>query len=239
MIPYNETLAGIHDRSFSALAKEASGFISNLLRDKRKQHVVDLGCGSGILAARLLMDGHQVTGVDYSPHMISLAQQRVPGGTFTCGSLFDYELPRCGLVAATGEVFNYLFDEKSGPEHLDILFGKIFRALQPGGFLVFDLLLKGVNEDENPRTRTLSDDAWSMDITVTEHPDGTLTRNIEVSEMKLGSPVRHHESHRQRLYDAGVINGMLRKSGFSVRQLNGYGSFRLRKGHTLFMCERP
>ncbi len=49
--------------------------------------VLDLGCGTGALDARLAALGHPVTGLDFSEKMLAQAQKRVPGGRFVRGEL--------------------------------------------------------------------------------------------------------------------------------------------------------
>ena len=44
--------------------------------DKRAQSVLDIGIGTGTLAARLCGDGYAVTGVDFSPRMLDIARAR-------------------------------------------------------------------------------------------------------------------------------------------------------------------
>src|SRR5262245_15507755 len=39
-------------------------------------HVLDVATGTGLVAARLLRQGHQVTGVDQSPDMLRTARRR-------------------------------------------------------------------------------------------------------------------------------------------------------------------
>ena len=41
--------------------------------------VLDLGFGTGVLTAKLYAEGYAVSGVDFSPRMIALAQVKMPG----------------------------------------------------------------------------------------------------------------------------------------------------------------
>ena len=47
--------------------------------DERARSVLDLGIGTGTLAARLCGDGYAVTGVDFSPRMLAIAGERTDG----------------------------------------------------------------------------------------------------------------------------------------------------------------
>ena len=46
--------------------------------------VLDLGFGTGTLAHRLYQDGYEITGVDFSPRMIQLAQEKMPDAHLLC-----------------------------------------------------------------------------------------------------------------------------------------------------------
>ncbi|MCH5287409.1 MAG: class I SAM-dependent methyltransferase [Christensenellaceae bacterium] len=47
--------------------------------DGQARSVLDLGVGTGTLAARLCQDGYAVTGVDFSPRMLEIAGERTGG----------------------------------------------------------------------------------------------------------------------------------------------------------------
>ena len=49
--------------------------------------VLDLGCGTGKLTARILEAGHPVTAVDFSGQMLQAAAHNAPGTTFVQGEL--------------------------------------------------------------------------------------------------------------------------------------------------------
>ncbi len=82
---YDRDLAYVHHLGFSDFARAAAPVVLELLRDgdvKPGSPVVDLGCGSGVLAGELSMSGYVVTGVDISPEMVALARKQVTGATF-------------------------------------------------------------------------------------------------------------------------------------------------------------
>ena len=102
---YGEDLAYIHDLGFGNFARSAAPFVLKLLHQEGESGglVVDLGCGSGILAKELSDEGYRVLGFDLSPAMIDIARGRVPTADFRVGSFLSAKLPRCAAVTAIGE----------------------------------------------------------------------------------------------------------------------------------------
>jgi len=90
--------------------------------------LVDLGCGSGIMAAEVCAAGYDVLGIDISAAMIALARSRAPRARFRVESLLTAELPPCIAVTAIGECLGYLFDEVDPKEALHALVRRIFEA---------------------------------------------------------------------------------------------------------------
>jgi SAM-dependent methyltransferase len=92
-------------------------------------HCLDIGSGIGAYMARLLEAGLQVRGIEPSGEMRKLAQERVPEGLVTDGSVTD--LPAgdrtLDFIYAI-EVFRYLDTADNMRGHREI-----FRALKPGG----------------------------------------------------------------------------------------------------------
>jgi 2-polyprenyl-3-methyl-5-hydroxy-6-metoxy-1,4-benzoquinol methylase len=102
---YKEDLACIHDHGFTETARDAARALIDLLKADKISNglVVDLGCGSGVLAERLTRAGYDVLGIDMSEAMLQLARKRAPMARFEQGSLFQSRLPRCVAVCAVGE----------------------------------------------------------------------------------------------------------------------------------------
>jgi SAM-dependent methyltransferase len=72
-------------------------FAYHLLGDVRGQTVLDLGCGSGQNLVALANRGANTLGIDISPHLVRLAQQRLDNAgksaTVSVATAYDTELP--------------------------------------------------------------------------------------------------------------------------------------------------
>ena len=114
--------------------------------------ILDMGCGTGLLACEFATRGYDVTGADPAAAMLATARGR-PGGDqvrwiqadaagLATGTSFD-------LVIMTGHVFQLLLEDRDIRAALRTL----ARHLAPGGRLAFETRNPAVREwqDWNPR----------------------------------------------------------------------------------------
>jgi SAM-dependent methyltransferase len=237
---YGEDLAYIHDAGFGHFATNAAPLLLEGLRRRGLDSglVVDLGCGSGILAEAISTAGYEVLGIDISPAMVAMARDRVPNGRFRVGSLLAAELPPCVAVAAVGECFNYLFDSGNTGQGLVALFRRIYGALSRGGQFVFDVA--GPGRVPVPRRTFTEGDGWAVLVTAEEDRGAAvLTRRI-TSFRRVGQLYRRDEGvHRLRLMGRAEVASELRGIGYRVRPLAGYGPLRFPPGHAGFLASKP
>lgn len=243
MSSYREDLAYINDRGFSDFTDGASPGVLALLRREgvRRGLVVDLGCGSGRWAERLGDAGYEVLGVDLSPSMIRMAKQRAPRANFQTGSLLAAQLPSCDAVTAIGEIVNYQFDPAHSRAALGRLFRRVYKALRPGGVLIFDVAGPDRVPADVPRRYWQEGEDWSIHVEV----DGNahtrwMTRKI-VCFRKCGVDRyrRSEETHRLRLFDTAELLEELTRIGFIARIQDGYGRFRLYPGLRAIIARKP
>ena len=238
---YRADLAYIHDAGHTGFATGAAPGLLALLR----RHgitgglVVDLGCGSGVWARILTDAGYDVLGVDYSSAMIALARKRAPRATFRNESYTQVNLPPCDAVTSVGECLNYLFVRNTRAA-LASLFRRVYDALRLGGVFVFDILEPGQLPGGKPRKGHRTGDDWAVVVDVeVDRAQQVLTRRI-TSFRRIGKLYRRDEEvHRQRLYAARDLAAALRRVGFRVRVLRGYGDFRLGRAHVVLLARKP
>lgn len=221
---YADDLAYIHDVGFCDFVLNAVPGLLAMLRRRgiRSGLVVDVGCGSGIWARRLCDEGYDVWGIDISPAMIRLARRKAPPGRFVIGSFLRSDLPPCSAITALGEVLNYAFDRQNGLRGLGRFFQRAYNALKPGGLLIFDIAEPGRGGPGGVRQGGSAGKDWAILFRIRENKD-QLTRHI-VTFRKSGKGYRRsEETHVLRLYPSTLIASMLRKNGFKVEILAGYG----------------
>ncbi len=220
---YGAEQAAIHDERFGDLAAEAASRLIDELHHAGLTGgtVVDLGSGSGILAARMGDAGYDVVGVDMSPSMIELARAAAPRATFVLGSLLDVAIPPAVAVTAVGEPLNYAM---AGPAALDQLASfaqRVHDALAPGGIFLFDVTTAG---RYGPTTVERFHDAgtWSLGMHGREDGDA-LVREIAVFYREPDGRYRRvDERHVLRLADPERVRATLEAAGFTVATFPTY-----------------
>jgi SAM-dependent methyltransferase len=244
---YRDDLATIHDQGFGALAEHAAHLLVGELRrrDVTNGLVLDLGCGSGILAERVVAAGYAVLGVDLSAPLITLARRRVPSAEFVVASLLDVELPPCVAVTAVGECLNYLFDPGNTARARRGLLRRIRRALLPGGVLLFDAAgpgrVPGAGGRASLRTHATGDGWAVLMIAEEDRRRRLLQRHITSFRRVEGDAAgglwrREEEVHRLRLLPPAEVLAELRRAGFRTRPLRGYRSLRFPPGLTGYLA---
>ncbi|MCW5979202.1 MAG: class I SAM-dependent methyltransferase [Bryobacteraceae bacterium] len=241
MAGYGEDLAYIHHVGYSGFVTRAAPALIRLIRRTGlRGRIVDLGCGSGVLAREFTRAGYPVLGVDISPAMIALARANAPEAEFIVGSLLDIDLPPCAAVTAIGECLNYLFDPRNSRRRLDRLFRGVYEALSPGGLFAFDIA-EPRESGANPERREFwRGPDWTVLLRARENVRrGTMTREI-VAYRAAGDLYRMSEEiHRLRLYKASDLAERLRATGFEVTIQGGYGRARLPAAHAAILARKP
>jgi SAM-dependent methyltransferase len=237
---YGIDLAYIHDVGYGGIARDAARrLIEELARiGCQDGTVVDLGCGSGILAQHVLEAGFRVVGVDASDAMVVIAQKRAPAAEFHVGSFVSTPLPRCVAVTAIGEVLNYAFDTANDSHARAELFGRVYQALVPGGVWLFDMAgPERAILGHGHRTFSEGSD-WAV-LVETDVTTRMLTRTI-TSFRQVGTAYRRStEVHRLGLVDPAAVLESLRSAGFEASSIAGYGVTRLPQGVTAFLARKP
>lgn len=120
-------VADTYDRSFATLCAGSEAAVLELVGEPAS--VLDVGCGSGHLAAALADAGHEVLAVDPDPAMVHLTRTRA-GISATTGALPDLPVAE-GSVDAV--VANFVLNHVDHPRAAA---GGLARVVRPGGRVV-------------------------------------------------------------------------------------------------------
>ncbi|MCB1671435.1 MAG: class I SAM-dependent methyltransferase [Gammaproteobacteria bacterium] len=236
---YDQDLAYVHHVGFGDFARLAGEQVLGILRRQGITGglIIDIGCGSGIWAARLGRAGYRVLGVDISPAMLNLARKQAPDAQFELASGYEYPLPRCQAITALGESLGYGYRKLPDTALLGRFFENSASCLRRGGLLILDLIVTSDTLSLNSLGAKKGQD-WAVISESTESAgSATLTRAITVFREVDGHYRRSDECHLVRLFDADQVVQLMEKAGFRVQVSEGYGDFPLATRRLAFIGE--
>jgi SAM-dependent methyltransferase len=196
--------------------------------------IVEVGCGSGLVARYLSDRGYDVRGIDVSPAMIAIARATAPGARFRVASLMDARVPVCNAIVGVGEVLTYV---PGGLPALRRFFLRAHAALRDGGVLIFDFLHTG--RGRTYPAKTMRGTGWSITVRAHVDPSGrTLTRRMAIERSTAGRTRRSYETHRVRVYERQRLAAVLARCGFEVQMARAFGRLRLIAGDTAVVARK-
>ena len=170
--------------------------------------MLDLGCGTGLLAAALADLGHQVVGLDASPEMIAVARHRAtPGTTFAVQDMAEatWEHP-FELATCTFDAFNYLLT----PARVSSFFRRLGGLLVPRGLLVFDANTAYLYAAHHHGTHHREVGGQRFDQVCAFDPaTGLASTDFRFEDGAV-------ERHRQRAWGLSELRGPLEAAGLTV-----------------------
>lgn len=129
-------------------------FYASLAQELRAARVLDLGCGTGVLARLLAAGGHAVVGIDPDPEMLRVARAKPGAGSvdWRLGYAGSADASSADMVVMTGHVAQIFIED----EDWHAVLVQLHRALVPGGTLAFEV--------RNPAARGW--EAWTREKTL-------------------------------------------------------------------------
>lgn len=235
---YDTDLAYVHDTSYGNFARKAAKMLKKLFNQEfyEKGLIIDLGCGSGIVAKELLDDGFEVLGIDKSEALIQIAKKNAPKGKYEVGSFFETNFPKCIGVISTSECLNYAINGEN-ENNLKKLFKSIFASLHKGGLFVFDMIEPGTAKCEK---HIVEKEDWTMFLHTWEDQEkNMLTRDVTLFRQVEGNLYRKSkEVHQARLYPHNQIVSLLKDTGFQVSLFKQYDDLNLGEHHFGYKCKK-
>ena len=179
--------------------------------------VLDMGCGTGAMTRYLDAHGYDMTGIDVSEEMLTIAKEKSsPDILYLLQDMREFEL--YGTMRAAVSIcdsMNYILEE----DDLLRVFSLVNNYLDPGGIFIFDLNTV-YKYQEILGEKTIAEDReecsfiWDnfydeeemineYDLTVFVQEEGDLFR-------------RYCETHYQRAYSLETVRALIEKAGMEV-----------------------
>ncbi|MBR3108602.1 MAG: class I SAM-dependent methyltransferase [Clostridia bacterium] len=200
-----------------------------------KGRCVECACGTGNLTLPLRKMGYQITGLDLSEEMLAAAMEkaRAAGLTipFVRQDMRALTVPRrVDCVLATCDGVNYL----TSPGDVQAFFAAAFKALRPGGALIFDVSSpEKLSETLGNNTLYSDDDAVSyIWRNCWDEKTSCVTLSLSLFVRREdGAYDRLEERQTQRAHSRKELRAWLTAAGFT--DISFYGRLRMtppRKG---------
>jgi len=210
---YSAAFARAYNMRWSFFAAQAAPLIQAYYEitpmSRKNRKLLDLCCGTGVLARAFLENGYQVVGLDLSEPMLAFARQNnqdyllAEQASFIQGDASHFEIAgRFGLVVSTFDALNHLPDETA----LGNCFACVYPVLEKGGTFIFDLnTALGLRQwsgmqvdDSNPDALIINrgflvgenNRAWTAITGFLREEDGRFSRFDEVAYNSLFSMER-------------------------------------------------
>lgn len=190
--------------------------------------VLDLACGTGSLTAELALRGYELTGVDLSPEMLAVAEEKCrdldPRPRFFCQGMERLRLPQpVDACVCCLDSVNYVLQ----PKKLQRAFRRVWEALEPGGLFLFDA--------DTPEKLAAMDGQVFLDETEEEYcvwrgeyspRRRVCTFWMDIFRREGETWRRGGELHEEYAYTMDELEGYLLQAGFT--HIKRYGELKLR-----------
>ena len=213
-------LAASYDRLTNDVDYEATvAFYFEILKEEglKPRTCVDLACGTGSVSKLLAEKGLEVTGVDLSEEMLTVAQQksaelaRMP--RFVCQPLQELRLPRgVDLAVCALDSLDYITDPADCKEAIR----RVYKALNPGGIFIFD-----VNTPEKLRAMDgqvfldEDDDVYCVWRGEFDQETNICSYGMDLFQREGKVWHRSFEEHREYAYSREQLIEYLQAAGFT------------------------
>jgi len=221
-------------RHYEAWADFAEACFDSFLPN-RPELVLDLACGTGTLTSILASRGYDMTGVDLSPEMLSVARECCPEDVLLLlQDICNFELyGTVGAVVCSFDSLNHL--TRKG--RLERCFSLVHNYLDPDGLFIFDMNTPTRFEKEYAKNsyqiEAETDDGravfcnWQNDYS---EKRGICRFYLSVfTEEEPGSEIysRRDEEWSERCYTRAEIEEKLKRAGFEICGI--YGNTKMKR----------
>ena len=197
---------------------ELAAFYEEIFRlyGLQPRSVIDLACGTGSMTLELGLRGYDLTSVDRSPDMLSVAMDKVSGleprPLLVCQDLEELDLYGTSDAAVcTLDGMNYVPDRS-----LARVFQRIRLFLNPGGLLVFDVIApRRLKELDGQVFLDETDDVFCVWRADYSDEEDACVYGMDLFEKSGRLWSRSREEHREYAHPAARLRELLESGGYT------------------------
>ncbi|WP_423189681.1 class I SAM-dependent DNA methyltransferase [Alkalibacterium sp. f15] len=181
------------------------------------EKILELGSGTGILGLKLKSNGYDITGLDLSDEMLSIAYNRQldEGVSFPLiqGDMRNLEhLPMYPGIICYSDALCYMENEKE----VSIVFKEVYNRLEKNGTFLFDV--HSITQIEKFLTSSFHAETDNI-VFIWDSFEGEYPYSVEHElsffvNNKDNLYERFEETHKERTYPIDVYIELLREAGF-------------------------
>lgn len=182
--------------------------------------VCELGCGTGQMTMLFAKSGRDVIGIDYSPEMLMVAQDRAfeeeVSILYLMQDMSEFEInEEVDLICSCCDSINYLLED----EEVKCTFEQVEKFLTPNGLFIFDMntpykyrevLGNQIFADQTDEAAYIWENFYDEEEEINEYEVSFFIKDTE------GKYERTVENHYQRAYSKKVICSLLEEAGLEV-----------------------
>ena len=200
-------------------------FIKTCIKEQEVtvQSVCELGCGTGKMTMLFAKNGCDVIGIDYSPEMLMVAQDRAfeeeVSILYLMQDMSEFEINRrVDLICSCCDSINYLLEE----DEVKSTFERVETYLTPNGLFIFDMntpykykevLGNQIFADQTDEAAYIWENFYDEEEEINEYEVSFFIKDEE------GKYERTIENHYQRAYSKEYICSLLEEVGLEVIQM--------------------
>jgi ubiquinone/menaquinone biosynthesis C-methylase UbiE len=209
---------GVVATTWDLLRGDTSGWpdrvLFRALIEEHGQPALDVGCATGRLLLDYLGQGLDVDGVDVSPEMLALCQEKADRLGLR-PRLFRQEMQRLDLPRRYRTILvpSSTFQLVLAPGEAAEAMRRFFEHLLPGGVLAMPFMLIGTEEPPGDRVTS----AWQHVAERTRPEDGALVRRWSRSTFDRTQQLEHTEDRYEILHDGVVTETQVRTRSPATR----------------------
>ena len=197
---------------------------------KEIKTIIEFGCGTGNITLKLAEKGYQMTAVDLSESMLTLADEKagqmgINNIDFYLGDMSNFQIDqKFDAVIACCDTVNYL----KSMEDMQAFFLSSLDCLKKDGVLIFDI------NTTSKYKKAIADNTFIYNLDdVFCAWENELIKDQDKVELNLtffvknedGSYERYEESQEQYFYPIEDIHHCLKDSGFKNMKYYDFGTF--------------